>query len=66
MDRVNVGTGIALLVAAGSLGVLAFYGPMEHRGQALAAFVALASALAAAVQGRLMKRDPASFKGGDS
>lgn len=66
MDRFNVGTGIALIVAALSLGYLAFYGPTEHRAAALAAFIGLASALAAAVQGRLVKRDPSSFKDGES
>lgn len=66
MERINVGTGIALgvalLVAAGSLGYLAFYGPAEHRGMALTAFIGLATTLAAAVQGRLVKRDPAQFE----
>lgn len=64
MDRFNIGTGIALAVAVLALGGLAFYGPPEHRTVALTALVGLSTTLAAALQGRLRKRAPASFKGG--
>jgi hypothetical protein len=65
LDRIDVGT--AILVGVVTLGLLALvlWGPVDHRGTAGLALVGLLGTVAAALRGRLVKRDPDSFKEGD-
>jgi hypothetical protein len=64
MERVDIGQAILIVSVCGLLGVLAVLGPPEHRTLAVTAAIGLVGTVAAAVRGRLVKRDPSKFKGG--
>lgn len=61
LDRIDTGTAIVVAVVTLGLMGLVVWGPADHRGASLTALVGLLGTLAAAVRGRLVKRDPGKF-----
>jgi hypothetical protein len=61
LERIDVGTAIVVAAVTAGLVALVMWGPADHRGTAGLALVGLLGTLAAAVRGRLVKRDPSSF-----
>jgi hypothetical protein len=57
-DRLDIGQVILLVAAMAFMGYLLKYGPESQRGVIYAAAVGLVTTLAAALQGRLVKRTP--------
>jgi uncharacterized membrane protein YccC len=53
---------VLLVGVCAALVVLVTWGPHEHKTMAATALVGLVGTVAAAARGRLVKRDPASFK----
>jgi hypothetical protein len=62
MDRIDIGQAVLLVGVCAALVVLVTWGPHEHKTMAATALVGLVGTVAAAARGRLVKRDPASFK----
>jgi uncharacterized membrane protein YccC len=65
MDRIDIGQAVLLVGVCAALVVLVTWGPHEHKTMAATALVGLVGTVAAAARGRLVKRDPASFKDGE-
>lgn len=66
MKRIDTGTAILVATVTLALVALVLRGPVEHRGVAITALVGLAGTVAAALRGRLVKRDPAQFEAVES
>lgn len=64
MDRIDIGQALLCAVALAVMTLLVFYGPKDHQATIAAALVGVLTTGAAAMRGRLVKRDPESFKDG--
>lgn len=65
MDRIDIGQAVLCSAVLVVMGALVMWGPTEHRTTTAAALVGLIGVVTAALRGRLVKRDPDSFKDGD-
>lgn len=66
MDRVDIGQALLIVGVLAAMVVLVLWGPEVHRPTIGAALVGLIGVTVAAIRGRMVKRDPAQFKDGQS
>jgi hypothetical protein len=66
LQRVDVGTAIVVAAVIVGAAALVIWGPGDSRGEAAALLLAVLGTGAAALRGRLVKRDPATFTEDDA
>lgn len=62
MDRVDIGQAVLCTGVLVVMGALVIWGPADQRATLGAALIGFLTTLAAALRGRLVKRDPEQFK----